>query len=246
VEKGAVSRAEFDAAAAEFRQAEANVREIGATIDRKTIRAPFSGVLGIRQVDVGQYLTSGSPIVPLQALDPIYVDFAVPQQELDRVRVRGSVRVQAEGLPDSEITGAITAINSVVDRSTRNVQVRSIFGNPGARLRPGMFVKAHVLLDATNRVVPLPASAISYAPYGNSVYVVEELTRPDGQAYRGVRQQIVKLGAEQGDLVAIASGIRPGEEVVTSGVSKLRNGVAVRVNNQTQPGSDPAPKPEDN
>jgi membrane fusion protein (multidrug efflux system) len=246
VETGAVSRAEYDAAAAGFRQAEANVREIRATIDRKTIRAPFSGVLGIRQVDVGQYLQSGSPIAPLQALDPVYVDFAVPQQELAQMRVRGSVRVQAEGLPDTELTGAITAINSVVDKATRNVQVRAIFGNPGAKLRPGMFVKAHVLLDTTGRVVSLPASAINYAPYGNSVYVVEELTRPDGQAYRGVRQQIVKLGTERGDLVAIASGIKPGEEVVTSGVFKLRNGVAVQVNNQTQPGSNPAPRPEDN
>src|SRR5206468_11296177 len=140
------------------------------------------------------------------------------------------VRVEAEGLPDAELTGAVTAINSVVDRSTRNVQVRSSFANPGARLRPGMFVKAHVLLDTASKVVSLPASAINYAPYGNSVYVVEELTRPDGQTYRGVRQQVVKLGTEQGDLVAIASGIKPGEEVVTSGVFKLRNGVAAQVN----------------
>jgi len=246
VQTGAVSRAEYDAAAAELRQAEANVREIRATIDRKTVRAPFSGVLGIRQVDVGQYLTSGSPIAPLQALDPIYVDFAVPQQELGHVRVHGSVRVQAEGLSETELTGAITAINSVVDKSTRNVQVRSIFANRGAKLRPGMFVKAQVLLDATDRIVSLPASAINYAPYGNSVYVVEELTRPGGQTYRGVRQQIVKVGTEQGDLVVIDSGIKAGEEVVTSGVFKLRNGVAVQVNNQTQPGSSPAPQPEDN
>lgn len=246
VETGAVSRAEFDAAAAELRQAEANVREIGATIDRKTIRAPFSGFLGIRQVDLGQYLTSGSPIAPLQALDPIYVDFAIPQQELGRVRVRGSVRVRAEGPRDHELEGTITAINSVVDKSTRNVQVRSILANPGARLRPGMFVKADVPLDASTKVVTIPASAINYAPYGNSVYIVENMTQPNGRTYRGVRQQIVKLGTEQGDLVAIASGLDAGAEVVTSGVFKLRNSVAVQVNNETQPGNDPAPKPEDN
>jgi len=245
VQTGAVSRAEYDAAAAEIRQAEANVSEISATIERKTIRAPFSGVPGIRQVDVGQYLTSGSPIVPLQSLDPIYVDFAVPQQDLGRVKVGGSVRVLAESLPDTELTGTITAINAVVDRSTRNVQVRSALANPGTRLRAGMFVKAQVLLDDSGKVVAVPASAINHAPYGDSVYLVEQLKRPDGQTYRGVRQQIVKLGAERGDLVAIASGLQPGAEVVSSGVFKLRNGVAVQVNNETQPGSDPAPKPED-
>ena len=154
------------------------------------------------------------------------------------------MRAQTEGLQDA--TGTITAIDSVVDEATRNVQVQSTFANPGVALRPGMFVKVRVVVDAANRVVSLPASAINFAPYGDSVYVVEELTRPDGGTYRGVRQQIVKLGTEQGDLVAIASGIKPGEEVVTSGVFKLRNGVAVQVNNQTLPGNDPAPKPEDN
>ena len=246
VKSGAVSQAEHDAAAAELRRAEASVREVSATIERKTVRAPFSGVLGIRRVDLGQYLTGGSPIVPLQSLDPIYVDFAVSQRELDRIRVGSAVEVRADGLPDLGVTGRVSAVDSIVDASTRNVQVRALFSNSGAKLRPGMFVKARVLLDTASTVVSVPASAVSYAPYGDSVYVVENLKSPSGSTYRGVRQQIVKLGPEQGDLVAVESGLRAGDEVVTSGVFKLRNGAAVRIDNQTQPGSDRAPRPEDN
>lgn len=246
VQTGAVSRAEFDAASADVRQQEANIREVQAAIDRKTIRAPFSGVLGIRKVDLGQYLNSGTPIVPLQSLDPIYVDFAVPQNELGHVRVGGSVRILADGIPAAGLDSKIAAINSVVDTATRNVQVRSVLPNPKATLRPGMFVKAQVVLDQPSTVVAIPASSISYAPYGDSVYVVEDMKGPDGKSYKGARQQIVKLGAAQGDLVAIATGISAGQEIVTSGVFKLRNGAAVQVHNETQPASDIDPKPEDN
>ena len=231
---------------AEQKQAEGVVGEVRATIERKTIRAPFSGILGIRQVNLGQYLKSGDPIVQLQSHDPIYVNFDVPQQELVRVRVGGTVSVTAEGPPSIELTGRITAIDSVVDESTRNVRIQATFDNPKGRLRPGMFVTARALLEAKDSVVALPASAISYAPYGDSVFIVEDVKGPDGGSYRGVRQQFVKIGGARGDQVAVLSGIAPGAEVVTSGVFKLRNGAAVAVNNDTQPGNNPHPSPEDN
>ncbi len=246
LERGVSSQAEFDAATAEYDQAQASVGEIQATIERKTIRAPFSGVLGIRQINLGQYLTSGDPVVPLQALDPIYVNFALPQQQLAEVRVGGEIRVTADDAPDAALTGAITAIDSVVDPSTRNVNVQATLGNRSGRLRPGMFVSVRVVRAGAEPVVALPASAINHAPYGDSVYVVEELRAPNEQPYLGARQQFVKLGSARGDQVAIVSGVEPGQEVVTSGVFMLRNGAPVQVNNEVQPANDSAPSPEDN
>jgi len=244
-EKGITSQAEFDRAAAERTQAVARTGETRAAIGRKTIRAPFSGVLGIRQVNLGQYLSPGDPVVSLQSLDPVYVNFAVPQQQLSDLRVGGEVRVTAEGTPKVDASGTITAVNSVVDEATRNIQVQATLANPDGKLRPGMFVEAHVVLDASNPVVSLPTSAISYAPYGNSVFIVGQMKGPDGKPYSGVRQQFVKLGGSRGDQVAVVSGVKPGEEVVTSGVFKLRSGAAVVVNNKVQPSNNPAPKPED-
>jgi membrane fusion protein (multidrug efflux system) len=245
-EKGVSSQSEFDTATAESAQAEASVREIRATINRKTIRAPFSGVLGIRTVNVGEYLKSGQPVVPLQALDPIYVNFNVPQQDLRRLSAGSEVRVSADGERDTEIAGRITAIDSVVDESTRNVKIQAVFSNPQLKLRPGMFVNSEVTLGEGDTVIPIPASAIRYAPFGDSVFIVEAVKDPQGRSYRGVRQQFVKLGSARGDQVAILSGIQAGEEIVTSGAFKLRNGSSVQVNNAVQPGNDPAPKPEDN
>ena len=181
----------------------------------------------------------------LQSLDPIYVNFGVPQQAIVQVRSGRAVRVRADDRPDLEMAGRITALDSVVDESTRNVQVQATFANPGGKLRPGMFVQAEVVVGATSAVISLPASAVSYAPYGDSVFVVSELKDPKGRPYRGVRQQFVKLGPARGDQIAVLSGVKPGDEVVTSGVFKLRNGAAVRVNNKVQPANDPDPKPED-
>lgn len=243
--KGVVSQAEADAAAASYKQAEARVGEIRATIDRKTIRAPFTGILGIRQVNLGQYLKAGDPIVPVQSLDPVFVDFSVPQQDVGRLAVGTAVRVAAEGDGPVEASGKVTAVDSVVDPSTRNVSVQATFDNPGGRLRPGMFVEVHVASGNATPVVALPASAISYAPYGDSVFIVEDMTGKGGQTYRGVRQQFVKLGPSRGDQVAVLSGVEGGVEVVTSGVFKLRNGAAVLVNNDVQPANDPTPDPED-
>jgi membrane fusion protein (multidrug efflux system) len=245
-DQGIVSRADFDRSAAELKQAEAKVGEIRATIERKRIRAPFAGILGIRQVNLGQYLSGGDAVVPLQSLRPIYVNFSVPQQEVGRLRVGGEVSVTAEGLTGPAFVGRITAVDSIVNEATRNVQVQATFPNADERLRPGMFVQTRIDLGASTSVVALPASAINYAPYGDSVYVVADVEGPNGQKYRGVRQQFVKLGGSRGDQVAVVSGIKPGEEVVTSGVFKLRPGAAVRVNNDVQPGNNPAPKPEDN
>jgi membrane fusion protein (multidrug efflux system) len=246
VDEGAISRAEYDRAAAEAKQTEARVGEIRAAIARKTIRAPFAGVLGIRQVNLGQYMSAGDPVVPLQSLDPIYVNFAVPQQDAGQVPAGCSVRITIPDAGGAQFTGRVTAINSVVDENTRNIQVQATLANPRGRLRPGMFVQTEVVLGESRPVVPLPASAISYAPYGDSVFVVAELKDPNGQTYSGARQQFVQLGASRGDQIAVVSGIRAGEEIVTSGTFKLRNGAAVFVNNKAMPGNNPAPKPEDN
>jgi membrane fusion protein (multidrug efflux system) len=246
LDQGILAQADYDRASAESKQAEARVGEIRATIERKQIRAPFTGVLGIRQVNLGQYLAGGDAVVPLQSLDPIYVNFSVPQQEVGELRPGREVRVTAEGDKPIVASGRITAVNSVVDPATRNVEVQATFANPGGELRPGMFVKAEVVLGMGAPVTALPASAISYAPYGDSVFVVSDLQDPKGASYRGVRQQFVKLGASRGDQVAVLSGVDAGQEVVTSGAFKLRNGAAVKVNNEIQPSNNPAPKPEDN
>ena len=245
VKQDAVSRAEYDTAAATYKQAEARIGEIRATIERKTIRAPFSGVLGIRQVNLGQYLTGGDPVVPLQSLNPIYVNFAVPQQDATDMRIGRTVHITVGELGNGDFTGRVSAVDSVVDQTTRNVQVQATLANPGGKLRPGMFVQAQVMLGAARKVIALPASAINYAPYGDSVFVVSELKNPQGQAYRGVRQQVVKLGGARGDQIAVLSGINTGEEIVSSGVFKLRNGAPIQVNNSVQPGNSKAPATED-
>jgi membrane fusion protein (multidrug efflux system) len=239
-----VSRAEFDQATASERQARARVGEIGAAIERKTVRAPFSGTLGLRRVNLGQYLSAGDALVTLQSLNPIYVDFGVPQQAMSEVRAGRVVRITADDRAGVVIEGRITAIDSIVDESTRNVQAQATVANAEGRLRPGMFVQAEVIVGASSAVISLPASAISYAPYGNSVFVVSDVKDQNGKTYRGVRQQFVKLGPARGDQIAVVSGLKPGEEVVTSGVFKLRNGAAVLVNNKIRPGNNPAPKPE--
>jgi membrane fusion protein (multidrug efflux system) len=246
VEQGIVAEADLDRVVAEARQAEARVGEIRATLERKQVRAPFSGVLGIRQVNLGQYLNAGDPIVSLQSLDPVHVNFSVPQQGGALMRPGSKVEVRAEGRGGEAAAGRITAVDAVVDEATRNVRVQATLPNPDGALRPGMFVNVQVGLGATADALTLPASAISYAPYGDSVYVVAELDGPGGARYTGVRQQFVRLGGARGDQVAVVSGLEPGAEVVTSGVFKLRGGAAVLVDNEVRPSNDPAPAPEDN
>ncbi len=245
VNEGVISRMEYDQATAQQRATEANVAEIHATIERKTIRASFSGILGIRKVNLGQYLSAGDAVVPLQSLNPIYVNVGLPQQALGQVGVGRNLRVTSEDLPGQVFTGRVTAMDSVVDQATRNVQVQATLSNPEGKLRPGMFVQVEVGLGASRPVIALPASAISYAPYGDSVFIITDLRDQKGQTYRGVRQQFVKVEGSRGDQVAVVSGVNPGDEVVSSGVFKLRNGAAVQVNNKVQPGNNPAPQPED-
>jgi membrane fusion protein (multidrug efflux system) len=235
-----VSRAEYDRALADERQTEARVAEIRAAIERKTIRAPFAGVLGLRQVNLGQYLSAGDPVVSLQSLHPIHVNFGVPQQSVGALRVGRDVHVTSADLGGAALAGRVTALDSVVDPTTRNVEVQATLANPGGLLRPGMFVEIEIDMDASRTVIPLPASSINYAPYGDSVFVV---TGP-AEGSRTVRQQFVTIDGARGDQVAVASGIASGDEVVTSGTFKLRTGAAVLVSNSVQPANDPTATPE--
>jgi membrane fusion protein (multidrug efflux system) len=245
VKQGVLAQTEYDNATAQQKATAAQVGEIRATIARKTIRAPFSGILGLRQVNLGQYLSAGEAIVSLQSLNPIYVNFGVPQQSAVQVRVGRTLRVSSSDVGGIKFSGRVTALDSIVNEATRNFQVQATLSNPGGKLRPGMFVQVEIATGADRPVIALPASAINYAPYGDSVYVVAELKDPKGNTYRGVRQQFVKLEGSRGDQVAVVSGVNPGDEIVSSGVFKLRNGAAVQVNNKVQPENNPAPKPED-
>ena len=184
-------------------------------------------------------------MVPLQSLSPIYVNFGVPQQDIGQIRVGHRVQITARDVAGADFSGRVTAFDSIVDQATRNVQVQATLANTTGQLRPGMFVQTELMLGASTSVIALPASAISYAPFGDSVFVVTDLKGPTGVSYRGVRQQFVKLGGGRGDQVAIVSGVTAGAEVVTSGVFKLRNGAAVVVNNKVQPSNKSKPKPED-
>jgi membrane fusion protein, multidrug efflux system len=245
VQQGVVAQTEYDNATAQQKATDAQVGEIRATIARKTILAPFSGILGIRQVNLGQYLAAGEAIVSLQSRDPIYVNFGVPQQSAGQVRVGGGLRVWSNDVGGLKFAGHVTALDSIVNEATRNFQVQATLANPGGKLQPGMFVQVEMTTGADRPVIALPGTAINFAPYGDSVYIVSDLKDPQGRTYRGVRQQFVQVAGSRGDQVAVISGVKPGDEVVSSGVFRLRNGAAVQVNNKIQPGNNPAPNPED-
>jgi membrane fusion protein, multidrug efflux system len=244
VKQGVVAQVELDNAVAQKNSTVANVGEIKATIARKTIHAPFSGILGIRQVNLGQYLAAGQAIVPLQSLNPIYANFDVPQEVAPKVPVGRGIRVTSNDVAGA-FSGRVTATDSVVNESTRNIRIQATLENPGNRLRPGMFVQVEVPTGAPRTVISLPTTAINYAPYGDSVYLVSEMKDPKGNTYKGVRQQFVKIEGSRGDQVAVISGLKAGDVVVSSGVFKLRNGAAVQINNKVQPENSPAPKPTD-
>jgi membrane fusion protein, multidrug efflux system len=239
---GAVSQSDYDSADSEFRQDSGLVDAANALIARKTIVAPFDGLLGIRQVDLGQYLDVGVPIVPLQSTDPIYVNFALPQENLEQIAVGKKLRVKANGITSNQFAGVITAINSRFDESTRNIMIQGTVGNAENRLRPGMFVNVEVLLPEQD-VISIPATSISYAPYGDSVFVVRDKPGADGKPGKEVQQQFVKTGPTRGDQVSIISGVKAGEEVVSSGVFKLRSNIPVQVNNNVQPDNEANPTP---
>jgi membrane fusion protein (multidrug efflux system) len=246
VKAGVISKSEFDNAAAQQKATEAQVGDIKAAIARKTIHAPFSGILGIRQISLGQYLAAGQAIVSLQALNPIYVNFGVPQQDTPKMRIGRSLHVTNADAPGMALNGKITALDSVINEQTRNIQIQATVQNPGGKLRPGMYVQVELPVGEPRDVIPLPASAINYAPYGDSVYVVTDMKDPkSGKTYRGVRQQIVKIEGSRGDQVAITSGLNPGDEVVSAGVFRLRNAAPVDVNNAVQPSNSAKPHPEE-
>jgi membrane fusion protein (multidrug efflux system) len=239
-----ISQSDYDTSEATFRQMQATVDQYRAVIARKTLRAAFDGIVGIRQANLGQYLNTGDPVVTLQSFDPIYVNFSLPQQNLSKLAVGQTVELHADAFDKEPFTGKINAINSLVDQTTRNVQVQATLSNPDAKLRPGMFVKVSVLMNESKEVIAIPATAIHYAPYGDSIFIVSDMKDPQsGKPYKGVREQFVKVGQARGDLVAIESGLKPGEEVATSGVFRLRNSAPVIVNNQTKPESELRPTP---
>ncbi|MCJ7830271.1 MAG: efflux RND transporter periplasmic adaptor subunit, partial [Desulfobacterales bacterium] len=241
-----ISQSDFDNAEAQYRQAVAQVDNLRAIIAKKTIRAPFAGSLGIRQVNLGQILNEGQPIVSLQALDPIYVNFLLPQQHLAQIQSGFTVQVTTDMLPGRVIEGAITAINPQVDAATRNIEFQATVKNPEEQLRPGMFVKVAVVLPVQDRVLAIPATAVLYAPYGDSAFIVEDKSdEKSGKATLVVRQQFLRLGEKRGDFIAVLSGLQEDQTVVSTGAFKLRNGQAVVVDNTLVPEFKLAPKPQD-
>lgn len=242
----AVSQAVIDTDSANLKNGNAQVEQQRAIVDKKILKAPFAGHLGLRQVDLGQYLAPGTVIVTLQALTPIYADFTLPQQALDKIRVGQPVTARADTYPGKAFEGKITAINPKVDLATRNVQVRAIIKNPEKILTPGMFVTVDTVTGKPEKLVTLPQAAISYNSYGSLVYVVEEKGKgPDGKPHLVAQQTFVAVGATRGDQVSITKGLKEGVTVVTGGQMKLRNGASVVVNNTVVPKDDANPKPVD-
>ena len=234
-----VSKQELDAAESAFRQKE-------GIVQHKEVRAPFDGQLGIRQVNVGQMINAGQQVVALTALDPVYVDFALPQQEMAKLSPGFDVEVRSDAIPGREFKGKLTAINSMVDSVTRNVTLQATLANPDHVLRPGMFAKVEVILPEKHKTLVVPGSAISYAPFGDSVFVIEKKKdEKTGNETQAIRQQFVKVGEARGDFVSITDGLKGGETIVSTGVFKLRNGMPVTINNELAPKPQLNPKPVD-
>jgi membrane fusion protein (multidrug efflux system) len=244
--KKVVSNAELDAAESKVRRLNAVVDQMRSNIAKKTIVAPFDGQLGIRQVNVGQMISAGQQVIALTSLDPVYVDFALPEQHLSKLTKDLEVRVQLDALPGRQFKGKLTAINSNVDPITRNVPLQATFENPDHTLRPGMFAKVDVMLPETKKTIVIPGSAVSYAPYGDSVFVIEKQKDPkSGKESLVLRQQFVRIGEVRGDFVSVTQGLKPGQELVGTGVFKLRNGMVVTINNDLAPKPELNPNPAD-
>lgn len=244
--KHSISQADYDAAAIGLKQARAQVDNIRALIAKKSVRAPFTGHLGIRNISVGQFLAKGSPVVSLQALDPVYVEFSVPQQRLGELMNGLHIAVSVDAYPHQQFAGVITAINPDVDASTRNVRVQATLPNKDDRLRPGMFVEIALTLEHSEHVLTIPATAVLHAPYGDSLYVIEESEKagPDGAKPLVVQQKFVRLGAQQGDFVVVTEGVKAGDRIVSTGAFKLRPGMHVVIDNTLAPNFQSAPKPD--
>ena len=244
IEAQAISQSTLDSASADLKSKQAQVTQQAAVVAKKTISAPFAGRLGISSVNPGQYVNSGEKIVTLQSLDSIFIDFSLPQQELSRVSRGQTAVVFIDAYPGKTFTGKITAINPKVDPDSRNVQVEAVIANPGRELLPGMYATLEVLYGAAQHYLTLPRTAVTFNPYGETVYLVEEKgTDKAGKKTLTVRQTFVTLGPARGDQVAVLSGVKEGDQVVTSGQLKIKNNSAVIINNQVQPLNDAAPKP---
>jgi membrane fusion protein (multidrug efflux system) len=241
-----ISQAELDTNEATWRQTASQADNIRAAIDKKVIRAPFSGRLGIREVNVGQYLNSGDPIVSLQSQDPIYVDFSMPEQSLSQLRRGMPVRVTTDAVPGRTFEGSLTALDAEIDRATRNIKLQATLPNSDGALRSGMFARVDLVLPQRSANLVIPATAVLHAPYGDSVFVISDgKDEKTGQPVKQVRLTTVRLGATRGDFVAVTRGLEKGQQVATSGVFKLRNGTAVVVDNSLAPDAQAAPEPED-
>ncbi len=241
-----ISKAELDAAESKYTQKKAMVDNMQAIIDKKEIHAPFDGVAGIRSVNPGQMVAAGDPLVSLQTLDHVFVDFSLPQKDLGKIANDLPVRVTTDAVPGREFSGALSAINPAVDQATRNVKLQATLNNQDHALRAGMFAKVEVLLPEKNSVLYIPATSVAYAPYGDSVYVIEkkhdEKTKQDELV---LRQQFVRLGEARGDFVAVTEGLKAGQEVVSTGAFKLRNGMKVVIDNKLAPKAQLNPTPSD-
>jgi membrane fusion protein (multidrug efflux system) len=247
-----ISQAQMDAAAAELETASTEYNAIQAQIARKVVRAPFSGRLGIRNVNLGQYLNPGTPITVLESQGAVYVDFTLPQQDLDKVRVGMPVRLTLEGDKGKELRGEIAAVDPTIDNSSRAIKLRASVPNDRENLRPGMFVNVSVILPAKKQLVIVPTTSVVHASYGDSVFIVEDkkpgspgmAKTPDGKVVQIARQQFVRAGEGRGDFVAVLEGVKPGQEVVSAGAFKLRNGVPIVINNAVKPEPKLNPRPE--
>ncbi|MCU7812355.1 MAG: efflux RND transporter periplasmic adaptor subunit [Candidatus Thiodiazotropha sp. (ex Notomyrtea botanica)] len=239
-----VSQADLDSADANFKQATAQVDNVRAAIAKKTLRAPFAGQLGIRQVNLGQIVDQGTPVVTLQTIDPIYADFSLPQRQFSILSPGTEVRITTDAAPDQVFTGKIIAVNPEIDEMTRSVRARATLSNTGELLRPGMFANVEVMLSDEDEVLAIPATAVLYAPYGDTVFVIDEVEdEASGEKQQVLRQQIVRLGDTRGDFVAVETGLEEGESVVTSGVFKLRPKMSVVVDNSLALDAKMAPTP---
>ena len=242
-----ISRLDYDNAEAQYKQTLSQGDYLRAVIGKKTIRAPFSGRLGIRLVNLGQMLREGDPIVSLQSLDPVYVNFLLPQQQLGRIQTGLGIRISSDALSGQVIDGRITAINAEVDAATRNIQVQGTVANPKKLLFPGMYVQVEIVLPVRENMLVIPTPAVLYAAYSDSVFIVEEKkNEKDGRPVQIVRQQFVKLGEKRGDFVSVAFGLKEGDTIVSTGVFKLRNGQTVTENNALSPEFKLSPKPDNN
>ncbi len=240
-----VSQAVVDADAANLKNAKAQLAEQQALVNKKLVRAPFDGRLGIRAVDVGQYVNAGTKLVTLQALDPVYVDFYAPQKSLGRIAVGQKIILKTDAFQGQQFPGEVSSIDPKVDPATRNVQVRATVRNPKHSLLPGMFATVVLASGGPQRFLTLPQTAVSYNPYGDTVFVVEESKGRDDKVALIAQQKFVTTGEARGDQVAILSGIKEGDTVVTAGQIKLRSGFPVIVNNSIQPANEQAPQPKD-